>query len=146
MAEKRFTFLVAVHAFFFKDDKVLLLQRCNTGYMDGSWSVPAGHADGGETIANAMKREIWEEAGVKIGADVELLPAHVMHRIRSNDEYIDYFFVIKEWHSEPRNAEPDKCSGLEWVSLDALPKNMIPYVEFALKEILSENMFSEFEE
>jgi 8-oxo-dGTP diphosphatase len=47
--QQRFQTPVAVHLFLLRGDQVLLLQRQNTGYKDGNWSVPAGHLDGGET-------------------------------------------------------------------------------------------------
>ncbi len=43
LAVERFTVPVSVHVFLTKDDDILLLRRCNTGYEDGNYSVPAGH-------------------------------------------------------------------------------------------------------
>ncbi len=137
-------FLVAVHAFFIIDEKVLLSERANTGYMDGFFSVPAGHVEKGESIWSAMKREIQEEVGVTI--DHEHEPIHVMRRAKSDEDRIDYFFVIKKWSGELQNTEPEKCSGIEWYELKNLPDNTIPYIRFALEQIEKERMFSEFEE
>ncbi len=137
-------FLVAVHAFFMKNNTVLLLKRANSGYMDGFWSVPAGHVDGGETIWEAMQREILEEIGIAVSKAPT--PAHVMHRIIASEESerIDYFFKITDWSGEPENCEDEKCDGLEWYSSSDLPEKMVPYVKFGLEKVLDGVIFSEF--
>jgi mutator protein MutT len=45
-----------------KTGKILLQQR--TG--DNSWSLPAGAIEPGETPAQALIREVWEETGLKV--------------------------------------------------------------------------------
>lgn len=143
MAKKRFLFFVAVHAFFIKDGQVALLKRKNTGYRDGYYGVPAGHVDGGETIAAAMSREVFEEVGITIAAE-SLQPVHVMHRIVSQtEERIDYFYSIDAWKGQLQNTEPDKCDELGWYPLNVLPENTIPYVKKALAKTLNNEFFSE---
>ena len=143
---KRFSFLVAVHAFFIKDEQILLLKRANTGYMDGHFSVPAGHVDGGESIWKAMQREIKEEVDIEIKKTHQ--PIHVMHRTDKSkgEERIDYFFLIKDWKGLTKIGEIEKCSELEWFKLWKLPENIIPYVKFALQKMQEGVLFSEFEE
>lgn len=143
---KRFQFLVAVHAFFIKDKQVLLLERANTGYMDGHFSVPAGHVDGGESIWKAMQREIKEEVDIDIKEQHQ--PIHVMHRTdkSKNEERIDYFFLIKNWAGTPKVAEPEKCSKIEWFNMWELPDTIVPYINFTLQKIEEGVLFSEFED
>ncbi len=64
-------------------------RRANTGYMDGFYSVVAGHIEPGETVVQAAVREAAEEAGVLILPwDTEVVG--VMHR-RDGEERIDFF-------------------------------------------------------
>jgi 8-oxo-dGTP diphosphatase len=126
----RFMALVAVHLFLVRDGRVLLLRRANTGYADGSYSVPAGHLDGGEEVIAAAIREAREEIGITL-APSAVAVVGVMHR-RSNDERIDFFVAASEWTGVIVNAEPQKCDDLSWYLLDALPDNTIPYVRRAL--------------
>jgi 8-oxo-dGTP pyrophosphatase MutT (NUDIX family) len=41
------------------------VKRAGTGFADGSYSLPCGHMDGGETAAQAMQREALEELGAR---------------------------------------------------------------------------------
>ena len=143
MSASRFSFLVAVHAFFLRNGKVLLLRRQHTGYMDGYWSVPAGHVDGSEKILAAMRREIREETGLtEVSATSKEL---VMHRVCSpTEERIDYFFVFTEWQGKARVTEPDKSDALKFFPLDNLPEKTVPYIRFALEALQDNQEFLEF--
>jgi len=138
----RARFPVAVHLFLLRGEQVLLLRRFNTGYEDGKYSVPAGHLDGGEPVRQAAVREAREELGINIDPD-DITFAGVFHR-QSDDERVDFFFVIRKWQGNPRNAEPDKCDQLLWADLNDLPVNMIPYVRKALDNFDGSIQFQEF--
>jgi len=43
----------------FKENKVLLLKRFNTGYEDDKYSMIAGHVDEGESFSEAIIREAY---------------------------------------------------------------------------------------
>ena len=145
MRTERFRAVVAVHLVLLRGEEVLLLQRSNTGYEDGNYSVIAGHLDGNETASQAMVREAFEEAGIVI-APANLRFVHVMHRKESNeaDERIDLFFVATRWQGEPQIGEPEKCSELRWSPLTALPPNMVPYVRAALDHYRQRHAYAEF--
>ena len=129
--QTRFKLVLSIYAILIKDGKVLLLRRANTGYEDGKYGLPSGHADGGETAYVATCREALEEAGVKINPD-DLKFAHAMHRLQ-NDERVDLFFAVDGWEGEPKNMEPEKCDDLGWFPLDNLPPNTIPYIKQAIE-------------
>jgi 8-oxo-dGTP diphosphatase len=140
--KQRSRFPVAVHLFFLRADRVLLLRRFNTGWEDGKYSVPAGHVDAGETVTQAAVREAREEIGVRLEPrDVEVV--HVMHR-KSEDERIDFFLLARRWTGEIANQEPNKCDDLAWYPVASLPDNLIPYVKQALLNYQDGALFSEF--
>jgi hypothetical protein len=66
-----------------------------------------------------------------------------MHQ-RDNCEYIDFYFVAKEWDGEPSNCEPEKCDDMQWASLHELPENIIPNVKQALAAYAADEGYSEF--
>jgi 8-oxo-dGTP diphosphatase len=145
MRPERFRAIVAVHLLLLRGNEVLLLQRANTGYEDGNYSVIAGHLNGNETASQAMAREAAEEAGIML-RPADLRFVHIMHRKEAaeEDERIDLFFATTRWQGEPKIGEPEKCGELRWAALDALPTNMVPYVRVALEQYRQNRHFSEF--
>jgi len=138
----RARFPATVHLLFFRDDKILLSRRFNTGYRDGEYSVPAGHLDGNETVRAAAAREAAEEVGVQIEKD-DILFSSVMHR-NEGDERVDFFLHVLAWRGEPLNNEPNKCDDLYWEHVDSLPANIIPYVRRAIQNHRKGIHFDEF--
>ena len=138
----RATFPVTVHLLLFQGRKILLLRRFQPGYMDGHYSVPAGHLDGNERVRMAAVREAHEGIGVQIDP-ADIVFAGVFHR-REGDERVDFFVHVKHWSGVPFNAEPHKCDELRWVELDALPANTIPYVRRAIGNFQAGIQFEEF--
>ncbi len=132
MSSERFLIRSAVYLILFKKNKILLSRRFNTGWMDGHYSLVAGHIDGNEPVSEAMIREAKEEAGVVIKKE-DLQPATVIHRYYPGQEYIDFFFVAKKWEGEPRIMESDKCDDMRWYDMDELPENLLPYVKEAVE-------------
>jgi len=134
----------AVYIFLEKDGKYLVVRRCNTGYQDGNYQVPAGHVDAGELPTEAMVREAKEEVGIDLSpSDLELV--HVSYRPKhdNTDNRVDFFFRARTWGGEVTNMEPHKCDDLRWVGLDELPENMAPHVREAFKGMRDGVVFKE---
>ncbi len=142
MASSRFTLPSAVHLFLQQENSVLFSRRYNTGYEDGSFSVPAGHLNGGETVREAMIREAQEEIGITIKPD-DLHIVGVMHR-KSDDERIDWFLHAANWKGTVTNMEVHKCDLLEWFPINQAPQNLIPYVLRALENFRDGRWFDSF--
>jgi 8-oxo-dGTP diphosphatase len=136
---------VAVHLLLAERGRLLMLRRYNTGYADGSWSVPAGHLDGKEPVTAAMVREAFEETRLVLDP-AALNLAHVMHRSAEDvgSERVDFFFTATRWTGSPVIAEPDKCDDLGWFDLDDLPADTVPYVAAAVAAAGRWQCFSEF--
>ncbi|XMB86751.1 NUDIX domain-containing protein [Mycoplasmatota bacterium WC44] len=141
---ERFKLTPAVFLLLIREGCVLLLKRKNTGYMDGFYSLVAGHLDGNETVKAGMIREAKEEANILIKED-DLDVSLVMHRF-SSDERIDFFLTAKDYEGVLKNNEPDKCEKLEWFELDELPNNIVPNVKKAIENYLKGLTFDEFDD
>ena len=143
MVSEKFTLRCAVHLVLIRDGQTLLLRRFNTGWMDGNYSVVAGHVEGNETIAAATAREAKEEACITI-AEKNLSVIQTMHRKGTDAEYIDFFLTTHRWQGDIRIGEPHKCDALTWFPLDGLPENTIPYIRQAVQQSRNNVSFSEF--
>ncbi len=136
---KRHTLVPAAYIIFREEDKILLLRRANTGYLDGFYTMPCGHIGGsnekgGESAITAAVREAKEE----VGADIDPQDLHLVHTLHrySDDptphERIDLFFEATKWSGELHNAEPQKCDEVRWTDLSDLPEKMTPEARQAL--------------
>lgn len=126
------TLKAAVHAFIIAEGKILLLKRQNTGFCDGSYSVPAGHVDDREISSKAMLRELKEEVNLSLNKK-DLKNVVSMHRVIDKNPYFSTFFEIKNIDlSTLKNKEPNKCSELKWFDINNLPENMVDYVSKAI--------------
>lgn len=140
----RFKVVPAVYIILEQDNKILLLRRFNTGYEDGSYTMPSGHLDGGESARVAAAREALEEAGVTVQPqDLELV--HVMHymALEGDHERVSFFFRAKNFTGEAKNTEPHKADDFGWFSPDDLPKKMVWEVQRALDCINQGVVYSE---
>jgi 8-oxo-dGTP diphosphatase len=89
--------IVAVGAVIFDDaDQVLLVKHvpARRSFWQGKWICPGGRLHVGETIAEGILREIWEETRLHIRLDRPLVPferiLHGQDGIRLHVIYIDY--------------------------------------------------------
>jgi len=138
---KRFTIRCAVYLFLIKANKLFLIQRKNTGWEDGKYGVPSGHLEENETVREAVFREAKEEAKIDIEKN-KLKIVHIMHR-KSNFDYIDLYFTIKNWKGEPTNAEEGKSDKYGWFSFDNLPNNTLTNIKVAFENYRNSILLSE---
>lgn len=129
----RFSLIPASYVVLRRGDRrqeALLGLRQHTGYRDGHWALLAGHVESGESAYEAAAREAYEESGVRIPVD-RLAPLTTYHRTQRGagpvEQRCDFFFEALSWSGEPSVMEPDKCAGMRWWPLDALPDPMPPH-------------------
>lgn len=141
--QHRFTLIPVVFIVVRKDNKILLLRRKRTGYMDGYYSLPADHVDGGEPAIVAACREAKEEVGLALKPEALRL-IHTMHEQAEGHERMNLGFEAVRYTGEPENMEPNKCDELRWAALDDLPVNLVPSIKFLLEKIEAGEPYSDF--
>lgn len=139
----RFQLSSAVFIILTRGREICMLRRKTTGWMDGSFSIPAGGLEAGETIRLAAAREAYEEIGITIVPET-LQPVHTLHSLTAGNQWLGHFFRAEEWIGTPTLCEPDKHADLEWRTLDNLPETTIPYVRQALLCSARGELYSEY--
>lgn len=147
MSKSRFKLIPAVYLLLRDGDKILLARRANTGYMDGKYSVPAGHLEGDELATEAMIREANEEIGISLKPE-DLRLVHIAHRLSRGEvgqERVDFFFEATTWEGTVINAEPHKCDDVSWFDIAHPPDGMLPFVHKVVSDIQAGQLYSEYE-
>lgn len=87
----------------------------------GTYALPGGHLEFGESPEECAAREILEETGLEV-KNVRFLTATNDILKKDKKHYITMFMVCERLREEdqPRVTEPDKCEGWEWSSWEEL--------------------------
>jgi 8-oxo-dGTP diphosphatase len=104
-----------VGALIFEGDSILLVERAGEP-LKGYWSLPGGLVETGESIEDAVRREVREETGLL----VELLSRFdIFERImRDAEGRAEYHYVLVDYICRVVGGTPcagDDVSRLEWV-------------------------------
>jgi 8-oxo-dGTP diphosphatase len=110
---------VGVGVLVVRNGRVLLGQRQGS-HGAGTWALPGGHLDFGESAAACAARELFEETGL-MARDFHHAQFTVDDFPVEGRHYVTLFVEAREVVGEPANLEPDKCVGWEWYDWHALP-------------------------
>ena len=126
--------IVAVGALILKNNKILLVKRKN--HPDkGKWSIPGGAVRVGESLKEAIAREVKEECGIDVG---EGKIAAIIDKIYFTTEgKVIFHYSIVDFLFEDFSGKPHAGSDAE--SVELFPINNVPKcsnVAISVKELL----------
>lgn len=120
--------VVAVGAIIWKDDRFLLIRR-GTPPRQGGWSIPGGRQEAGETVYQAVHREIREETGIEI--DILEVTA-VVDLIDREESGIKHHYtvidVLAEWRSGEARAGDD-ATEVAWARIEDIGEYDLPELQ-----------------
>lgn len=107
-----------------RDTKRYLFLLRGSGSWSGTWGLPGGKINPGETVSQGLEREILEELGGTILAP-KMVPIELF---TSNNEQFVYhtFFIAVDYEFVP--ILNNEHTGYAWVPLSAIPKPAHPGV------------------
>ncbi len=129
------------------DGRVLLVQEREAGV----WSTPGGSIEPNETPANAVVREVWEEAGLTV-KPVRVLGVYggpefvVRYSNGDQTQYLNTIFECEVVSGSPR-ADGEETSAVKFFSLDeARTLPLSPWLARVLPKLYESAIGAWFEE
>lgn len=105
---------VAVGVLIRPDGAVLFGQRLAGKPYAGWWEFPGGKLETGETVTQALARELHEELGIDIAGSS---PWVVREHVYPHAHVRLHFHRVEHWRGEPRSKE---AQALRWLTPDAI--------------------------
>ena len=112
--------LVGVGAVIVRDKEVLLIKRAAPP-KEGYYSIPGGLVEVGERVEDAVRREVYEETGLKI--EIEKLIAVMDNIIKDEEGRVKYHYILVDYLAKPISGElrvSSDASDVKWVRFDRL--------------------------
>ncbi len=104
------------------DGRVLMIKRANEPNR-GKWSIPGGRIELGETVYEAVQREVLEECNIEIG-NMRLLNVGD-NIIRDAESKVKYHYVLIDFLAEYKAGEirvaESEVEEYRWVIAEDLP-------------------------
>jgi 8-oxo-dGTP diphosphatase len=112
--------IVGIGIVVIRGEEVLLCRRGKPPNV-GSWTLPGGAQDIGETCQAAARRELAEETGLTVG---DLFFCAYVDTIRRDDDgRVRYHYTILDFAARWETGEPvagSDVSEVQWAPMDAL--------------------------
>ncbi|RLF67488.1 MAG: ADP-ribose pyrophosphatase [Thermoplasmata archaeon] len=109
--------MIAVDGVLIRDRKILLVRRGKDPFK-GYYALPGGFVEYGETVENAVVREVLEETGIKTRVK-ELLGVYSDPNRDPRGHVISIAFLLEYVEGEPRGG--DDAEKAQWFDLEDLP-------------------------
>ena len=129
---------IGIGVFVFKDGKFLMGKRMSS-HGEGSWSVPGGHLEFGESFADTAKREVLEETGVNI-KNIRFGAVTNDYFEKEHKHYVTVWMLSDHESGEATILEPEKYVNQKWIDFDTLPSPLFLPWEQLLNSDFMENI------
>ena len=90
-----------------RGDGVVLVQQQTPDIPQPYWVLPGGLVEARELIADALIREVWEEAGAHVTAIARLACLSQIDRPACQMQTVVFIFEVGQWHGSLQSNDPD---------------------------------------
>ena len=103
------------------DGLILLQQRAfDKKKNPGKWAKTGGHVDAGETCIDALKREVYEEIGIKIN-DEDIIPISVFKSDNPNEHFFSYgYIILTDLKENEFKLQKEEVNSVKYFSIEEL--------------------------
>jgi len=101
--------------------ETLLVQRNPASrFMGGVWVFPGGAVSGDETPPDAARRELHEEAGLRLAPAADMVPfARLITPVVIRIRFDTWFFVARAPQEQTAAVDGEECVDLRWMGARA---------------------------
>jgi 8-oxo-dGTP diphosphatase len=123
---------VAVGVIFNPKGQLLIARRHDDAHQGGLWEFPGGKVESGETVGDALARELREELGIVVHVSSCTQLLEIRH------DYTDKVVLLDVWTVSGFDGEPVGKEGqpLRWVEPQALPEYEFPAANAAIVDTI----------
>ena len=107
-----------------KEGRVLILKRAHTGYSEGLWCLPGGKIDYGQTIEQAIAKELKEETSLVCTTSKFLFYQDSLPKNEGKMHCINLYFECSVSGKIKLNEESGEYA---WISQDDMDKYDIAF-------------------
>ena len=116
-----------------KDDLIFIAKRHELQHQGGKWEFPGGKVEAGETVTQALARELNEEIGIDVQSSTPFLEIH--HDYPDKSVHLD-IHLVEEFDGEARHLEGQDH---KWVAISDLNNYEFPAANVVIIEKLQSN-------
>jgi len=116
-----------------KEGKFLMLKRSEQYKIGGEWDIPGGRIDPGTPLLENLKREIQEEAGLKLTREPQLIAAQDILKPDKHVVRLTYLGLIE---GKPKLSE--EHTDFQWFSLEELKQ--LENLDSFIKELIDKKL------
>lgn len=110
---------LVVSALIRRDGRILLVREIGPEDPKPTWMLPGGQVEAGESVTEALRRELHEETGLDLVGESSL--AFLVHIIGPEDSYVAFTFGCEATGDLDPNDPDGYVLAAEWVDeADAL--------------------------
>lgn len=116
-----------------KDDLIFIAKRHELQHQGGKWEFPGGKVEAGETVTQALARELNEEIGIDVQSSTPFLEIH--HDYPDKSVHLD-IHLVEEFDGQARHLEGQDH---KWVAISDLNNYEFPAANIVIIEKLQSN-------